>query len=460
MTVRIRLSVFYAILGFSFLAIFSVGLISMASAVLIEQIDAMLLRESIRISEHLQLNPDGGIEMLPMQADDSGKNHLSFQLWDNRRQLIFDSRPQPISPGQPLSPQGFEQDQPVFTTTGMDGERILSTALVIDGQPYGEIQVAYSLSAFSLIENRLVRQMALFTVIAVIITGFLVSTIINRDLKRVTKVTETVRRINESDDPSLRIEDNGPIEDEIGQLTKAFNETMARLENIINSQRRFLADVSHELRTPMTIIKGNVDIMRRFGELDDESLNTIESQTDRLTRLVNSLLLLEQVESGQVEIKKSPVNMADLFLEVFQEMVLIAEYRQQRMQVNEIDLAVVAGNRDQLKQVLLNLVSNAINYTPDGGEIQLSLKREGPFVRIAIQDSGPGIAPEDLPHLFERFYRSEKARTRESGSGFGLGLSIAYWIVRNHNGRIEVNSRLGEGTQFSIYLPVTGIGLS
>lgn len=460
MTVRVRLSIFYAILGFSFLAIFSAGLISMASAVLIDQIDAMLLRESAYIREHIELASDGVLSVSPMQGvgDGGAETHLAYQLWDQDQNLLYESHP--MMSGEPLTAVGLLEDKTFFETTGMDGYRVLSMPLVIDGQEFGKIQVAYALSAFSLIENRLVRQMMLFTIIAVIITGFLVSLIINRDLKRVTKVTETVRQINESDDPSLRIVDNGPIEDEIGQLTKAFNETMDRLEHIIESQRRFLADVSHELRTPMTIIKGNVELMRRFGEADDESLNTIESQTDRLTRLVNSLLLLEQVESGQVEIKKSAVNMADLFLEVFQELVLIAEYRKQRMQVSEIDLAVVAGNRDQLKQVLLNLVSNAINYTPDGGDIQLSLKKEGLHVRITIRDSGPGIPQEDIPHLFERFYRGEKSRTRESSSGFGLGLSIAYWIVRNHNGRIEVNSTIGAGTEFIIYLPLTGMGFN
>lgn len=240
----------------------------------------------------------------------------------------------------------------------------------------------------------------------------------------------------------------------------AFNKTMERLDHTLISQRRFLADVSHELRTPMTIIKGNVDLMRRFGEFDEESLNTIEAQTDRLTRMVTSLLLLEQVESGRVEIKKVPVNMADLLLEVYQEMILISEYKNQNMQVVEIDLAIVGGNRDQLKQVLLNLVSNAINYTPDGGEIYLSLRKEGTAVRIGIRDTGPGIPEEDVEHLFERFYRSEKSRVREHGqiSGFGLGLSIAYWIIRNHNGSIKIDTELGKGTEFIVYLPLTGSG--
>jgi signal transduction histidine kinase len=301
--------------------------------------------------------------------------------------------------------------------------------------------------------------MVLFVILAVIVAGVVISILLSRDLKRIVLITDTVQQINKSDDPSLRIQDTMPIQDEIGRLIVAFNETMGRLETIINSQHRFLADVSHELRTPMTIIKGNVDIMRRFGELDDESLNTIEAQTDRLTRLVNSLLLLEQVESGQVQVQKTAVNMADLLLEVFQELVLISEYKKQHMQVVEIDLAVVAGSRDQLKQVLLNLVSNAITYTPDGGDVFLSLKKEGNEVRIDIRDTGPGISEEDIPHLFERFYRGEKSRAWHRTSGFGLGLSISYWIVRNHNGRITVDSKMGEGTEFTIFLPLTGQGL-
>jgi signal transduction histidine kinase len=124
------------------------------------------------------------------------------------------------------------------------------------------------------------------------------------------------------------------------------------------------------------------------------------------------------------------------------------------MRISSIDQVQVTGDRDRLKQVLVNLVGNAVQYTPPGGQVALSLDRSDNQARILVTDSGPGISPKDLPHIFERFYRGEKSRKRGQGSGFGLGLSIAYWIVRNHNGRIEVNSREGQGTTFCVWLPL------
>ncbi|OGN90563.1 MAG: hypothetical protein A2Y88_09520 [Chloroflexi bacterium RBG_13_48_10] len=128
-----------------------------------------------------------------------------------------------------------------------------------------------------------------------------------------------------------------------------------------------------------------------------------------------------------------------------------------RIQLNlgSIDQVLVCGDRDRLKQVIVNLVGNAINYTPKGGEIVVGLGKVTDRAQLTVTDNGPGITPEDLPHVFERFYRGEKSRTRQKdGKGFGLGLSIAYWIVRNHGGRIEVNSTLGQGTTFCVWLPL------
>lgn len=211
--------------------------------------------------------------------------------------------------------------------------------------------------------------------------------------------------------------------------------------------------MSHELRTPLTVIKGNVDLMRRMQSLDDESLTSIDQEAGRLSRLVGGLLLLAQAESGKLALVEKPVELDLLVTEVFQEMSILARSKV-RLHLNEIDQVIVKGDRDRLKQVLINLVANAIQYTPSGGEIFLSLERIKDQARIICRDTGPGIAADDLPHIFERFYRAEKSRTRDRATGFGLGLSIANWIVERHGGRIEVNSKEGQGTAFAIWLPV------
>jgi signal transduction histidine kinase len=173
--------------------------------------------------------------------------------------------------------------------------------------------------------------------------------------------------------------------------------------------------------------------------------------------LVGGLLLLAQAESGELALNMGRVEMDALLMEVFQEMRVLAGNRV-FLHIKEIDQLEIQADRDRIKQVLLNLVGNAIQYTPQGGEVLLSLAKVGNQARIIVRDTGPGIPAEDLPHIFERFYRAEKSRTRSKSGGFGLGLSIAQWIVENHKGWIEVESKEGEGTTFTIWLPLFGQG--
>jgi two-component system OmpR family sensor kinase len=276
---------------------------------------------------------------------------------------------------------------------------------------------------------------------------------IGRALAPVATLTETALQIAHADDLSKRIPYRGSEKNEFGQLIHAFNDTLERLERLFTSQQRFLADVSHELRTPLTVIKGNVDLMRRMGCADEESLTSIEDESDRLSRMVGDLLLEAQAESGKLPLKFGPVELDTLLLDVYKEMRVLARERIQ-LKVSEIDQVLVNGDPDRLKQVLINLISNAVKYTPAGGEIFLSLGKVGDRARLIVRDTGSGIPAEDLPHIFERFYRAEKSRTRAKVGGFGLGLSIAYWIVTNHGGEIDVDSQEGQGTTFCIWLPL------
>jgi signal transduction histidine kinase len=317
----------------------------------------------------------------------------------------------------------------------------------------GVMQIASSLEVADTARQRLTEVLTIIWLVAVLFSGIVVWFTLGQTLKPLEAITDTVEQINRADDLSRRIPYQGPEDDEIGNLVGSFNQTLERLEALFTSQQRLLADVSHELRTPLTVIKGNVDLMRRMKSLDEESLTSIDQEAGRLTRLVGGLLLLAQAESGKLALNMKRVELDLLVTEVFQEMSILAGNRV-HLRLNEIDQAYVNGDRDRLKQVFINLVANAIQYTPQGGEIFLSLETVGGQARIIVRDTGPGIPTEDLPHIFERFYRAEKSRTRRETTGFGLGLSIANWIVERHGGRIEVNSQEGKGTTFAIWLPL------
>jgi len=203
------------------------------------------------------------------------------------------------------------------------------------------------------------------------------------------------------------------------------------------------------------VIKGNVGLMRLMKSPDAESLDSIDSEVDRLTRLVGDLLLMAQAETGKLPLSMAPVALDDLLFEVFNQLKILSK-GEHDIQIEKIEPVRIIADRDRIKQVLLNLGSNAIKFTPRGGKIHLSLEALGKWVRIQVSDEGAGISKDEMNHLFERFYKADKARGRvDKQTGFGLGLPIAYWIVRNHGGRIDVESEPGAGTTFHVWLPLS-----
>ncbi|MCA9875061.1 MAG: hypothetical protein KC441_15435, partial [Anaerolineales bacterium] len=212
-----------------------------------------------------------------------------------------------------------------------------------------------------------------------------------------------------------------------------------------------LADVSHELRTPLTAIRGNVDLMRRMGEGDLESLEIIQEEVDRLTRLVGDLTLLARADAGGLPLNLKPVELDNLLFEVYRQVSLLD--KPVEVTVSEVDQVCVNGDPDRLKQLLFNLVENGIKYTPRGGRVTVGLAQTNGWAQITVSDNGIGIPAEDLPFIFDRFYRVDKARNRSQG-GSGLGLAIAKWVAQAHGGDIEVESEVNAGTTFTVKLPV------
>ncbi len=382
---------------------------------------------------------------------------IYVQFWGRNRQLLATSQ-NALSVLTPLDSDGLRTSRPVYRNVQGRAARlrVLTVPLYTSDQDryIGALQFAASLAIVDSTQKLLLWVLFLGAAISMSIAGLAGWISTNQALTPLEMVTQTALQITRADDLSRRIPYQGPADDEVGQLIHAFNQTLSRLENLFHTQRRFLADVGHELRTPLTVIKGNVDLMRRINCADDESMESIESEVDRLTRLVGDLLLLAQAESGKLPLGRGLVEMDTLVLEVLQQMRVLVKDRL-TLRLGEIDQVLVCGDKDRLKQVLVNLIGNAIQYTPTGGEVVVGVGKAENQARVTVSDDGPGIPNEDLPHIFERFYRGEKSRTRsKEGKGFGLGLSIAYWIVRNHKGQIDVSNRQPHGTVFCVWLPL------
>lgn len=452
MSLRLRLILLLTALMGGVLLIFGALVYGLVGVVMLSQTDDLLQRQSAMMARTLQVDLEGRFTRPSLTALDEFDRAVYVQVWGTDRTLYY-SRPH--TQLLALDEGGLLAGQTVFRDVN-DKDlplRVLSTPLITHRGTVGTLQVGASLNLLRTTQRTLALVIGILTLAAMLATGGATSLVIRRALNPLESITRVAEQITRADDLSRRIPFQGNGRDEVGTLVRVINETLARLEDLFHTQKRFVADVSHELRTPLTVIRGEVSLLRRMKTLDEESLGAIEGEVDRLTRMVGNLLLLAQAESGKLALDIRPVELDSLLMEVFQQVRTLAGDRL-RVQVEGIVPVVVECDRDRIKQVLLNLAGNAVEYTPAGGVVSLTLAVEQD-VRIIIRDTGAGIPDEDLPHIFERFYRAEKSRKRSAAGGFGLGLSISYWIVRNHGGSIEVASKVGVGTSFTVRLPIT-----
>lgn len=253
----------------------------------------------------------------------------------------------------------------------------------------------------------------------------------------------------------MRISSNGS-RDEVDLLIVAFNKMLARLEENFEQIRRFSTDVSHELRTPLTTLRGHIEVSLMTAKTKEEFQTAMEGclgDVDRISNIVRSLLLLAQSETGQVQLQKKPVDLGELVEVAIAEFQIPADAAKVRLASRASSGLLIDGDYVQLERLLFNLISNALKFTPEGGLITITLDRslvpERPGVILAVADTGKGIAPEDVPYIFDRFYKSASSKN----DGLGLGLSFVAWIVKAHDGEISVHSTPGQGSTFTIFFP-------
>src|SRR5687768_3061099 len=293
--------------------------------------------------------------------------------------------------------------------------------------------------------------------IVLLVAGFGGWFLARQGLAPVTAMARTARQISAGSlDHQLPVVNP---RDELGQLATTFNDLLARLNAAFEEQRRFMADASHELRNPLSVISTATGVTlkkeHRAEEEYREALQMVREQTRRLSRIVNDMFMLARADAGQYPLRKQILYLNDLLEEAARAGAVLASDRRATVQLTNLPEAVFHGDEDLLRQMLLNLVDNAVKFTPSDGAVTLSLERRTDEYLVSVADTGPGIPLEARHHIFERFYRADRARTRTEDGGAGLGLAIARWIARAHDGDIELSDSGGTGTKFIIRLPFT-----
>ncbi len=338
---------------------------------------------------------------------------------------------------------------------GSEEVRVRSASITLGENVLGIVQVGESTDP---ITRSLDRLRTLFIAVgggSVLVALAVAHWLSRRALRPIENVAAVAARIEASDLTERIKAQRQPTE--VQQLSDTFDAMLERLDRAFQQQRNFILDVAHELRTPLTALRGNVDVLLMGDDLEPDirlQMERLSAETARLIRLTTNLLYLALSDAGH-ELDRRPVELDVLCLEVYH---IMRDLRPEvKLRLGNEDQVTVTGDRDLLKQLILNLVENGLKYTPAGGQVTLSFYRDESRARIVVQDTGRGVAPDELARIFQRFYRSNDSGSRGSG-GAGIGLAIADWIVRAHGGEIAVESKVGKGSTFTVYLPAAPAG--
>lgn len=327
--------------------------------------------------------------------------------------------------------------------------RILSTPVLEDGRVVGAVQIAASLAGAEATLGRLLATLllsgALLTVVAAL-GGYALAA---RALSPIDQMTRTARRIS-AEDLSARL-DLPATDDEVGRLAATFDEMLGRLDDSFQRERQFTANASHELRTPLAAMQAILEVVRAQPRTPVEyeaAIDDLAEEADRLRTLVDRLLYLARNDAQRCDMRQ-PVELTFLLADIVDSLEPLAEQKGVVLSLTTPSKLAIRGDADSLVRLFVNLIDNAIKYTAQGA-VGVVATAETDWVRVAVSDTGVGIAPEHLPHIFDRFYRADAARTSH---GSGLGLAIAHAIARAHGGDISVASQPGQGTTFTVKLP-------
>ncbi len=381
-----------------------------------------------------------------------------FQIFSPTGRITIQS-PNVKSHDVPLSQDALQhamKGDTTYESARFPGEtlRMISVPILFQGNLLNIVQVGTSLKPVEHTLKRLLGVLLVLIPVALLVSlggGWFLA---GRVLRPVAIMTEAAKKIAGGDlSQRLAVEATG---DEIGRLAETFNAMIARLDASFRQVRQFSSDASHELRTPLTVMKGETELVLRRQRDCEDYKGVLESnleEIDRMTRIVDELLFLSRADLGDVKMAAAQVELVELLEDIQQQASVLGQEQGIEVLLGTMQAATVLGDELRLRELFLNLVDNAVKYSKPGGKVEISLGTDQHSAKIAIQDHGIGIRPEAIGRIFDRFYRTDEARAHTK-KGTGLGLAICAWIAEVHRGQIDVQSRLGEGSTFTVTLPL------
>ena len=458
LSIRARLTLWYTGVVVAILLLVSVAAYSLLRWHLFNDLDASLFTVAAVLRDAPPADP---ASPLPPDLEPLVREFLGSEFADALTQLLDPQgrlRSRALRPALPLSQEarinalrGEPTVESVSLATG-EPARLLTMPIVRGGRVVDLVQVAMSLRRTRQTLVRYVETLLVLVPLGVVLSaagGWLLA---RRALRPVDRMSQSALRIS-AEDLSRRLERRG-TQDEIDRLADTLNAMLARLEAAFGEMQRFTADAAHELRTPLTALRGGIEIALRAERPPDEYRRVLASsieEVDQLIRLAEDLLLLSRSTVGLTG-ARHPVDLEPLCLEALELGVRLAKGKGVTVSMGATSPAIVQGDAGALRRALLNLVDNAVKYTPSGGSVVISLDRSRGSVALVVEDTGIGIDPADAKRIFEPFVRLDAGRSRDTG-GSGLGLAIARSIALAHGGTLEVESRPGGGSRFTIHLP-------
>ena len=462
-SLRVKLTTYYIAILSVLLVLLGVALYTILSRSLLAIIDDSLSFQATTIERRIA---SGTGEFVP--EDHSNRNlqlaislHL-IQLIDPSGQVTDEMtlKPEYHLPVDISALQTIPVSETIHRTHVLPSGEPLRTAtrraVDSEGGSYF-IRIGGSLEALLTARQRLLYLLLITVPITLLLGSYGGLLLANQALRPVDRITRAAEQIG-AGDLSERVPAQ-PQMDEIGRLATTFNHMIGRLQAAFERQRQFTSDVSHELRTPLAVMRGDIEIALRRTRTPDEYQQVLASSLEeivRLSRLVEDLLMLARADAGRSQLQCEPVSLDNLCRQMVDYILPLATQREQTLTYEAAETDVtINGDLHRLKQLLLNLLDNAIKYTDHHGSVTLALKSTPREAIIEVRDTGRGIPKEDVPHIFDRFFRRSRSTSDRSASGFGLGLSIVKWIVDSHGGKIQALSEVGKGTTFKVTFPLS-----